>query len=190
MGDGMVLVREGRGGASAGQIINGNERDDIYGRLAERFREDRETIADLRLQAPAGAWVRLGDVAEVSIASGPPQVRRDDVQRRVVIQANVQGRDMGSVVADIQTAIEADVALPGGYAVEIGGQFENQQRAMQRLMLVVPISLLLIALLLYFAFTDIRLVALIMVNIPLAAIGGVVSLYVRGHYLSCLFIPI
>ena len=93
VGDVMELVREGLGGASAGQIINGNERYDIYVRLAERFREDREAIADLRLQAPSGAWVRLGDVAEVSITSGPPQVRRDDVQRRVVIQANVQERD-------------------------------------------------------------------------------------------------
>ncbi|MEM7002869.1 MAG: CusA/CzcA family heavy metal efflux RND transporter, partial [Pseudomonadota bacterium] len=116
VGDVMELVREGLGGASAGQIINGNERYDIYVRLAERFREDRETIADLRLQAPSGAWVRLGDVAEVSIASGPPQVRRDDVQRRVVIQANVHGRDMGSVVADIRQVIAEQVDLPTGYS--------------------------------------------------------------------------
>ena len=80
----------------------------------------------MRLQAPSGAWVRLGDVAEVTIASGPPQVRRDDVQRRVVIQANVQGRDMGSVVADIRKSIDEKLALPTGYSVDIGGQFENQ----------------------------------------------------------------
>ena len=106
------------------------------------------------------------------------------MQRRVVIQANVDGRDMGSVVSDIRNAIDSQVALPGGYAVQIGGQFENQQRAMQRLMLVVPVSLLMIALLLYFAFTNVRLVALIMINIPLAAVGGVLSLYISGHYLS------
>ena len=184
VGDVMELVREGLGGASAGQIINGNERYDIYVRLAERFREDRETIADLRLQAPSGAWVRLGDVAEVSIASGPPQVRRDDVQRRVVIQANVQGRDMGSVVADIRQAIVEQVDLPTGYSVDIGGQFENQQRAQKRLSLVVPVSLGLIALLLYFTFASVGQAMLILVNVPLAVIGGVFSLWISGQYLS------
>lgn len=184
VGDVMQLVREGLGGASAGQIINGNERYDIYVRLAERFRADRETIADLRLQAPNGAWVRLGDVAQVDITSGPPQVRRDDVQRRVVIQANVQGRDMGSVVADIRQAIGEQVVLPTGYSVDIGGQFENQQRAQKRLSLVVPISLGLIALLLYFAFSSVGQAMLILVNVPLAVIGGVFSLWISGQYLS------
>ena len=184
VGDVMELVREGLGGASAGQIINGNERYDIYVRLAERFREDRETIADLRLQAPSGAWVRLGDVAEVSIASGPPQVRRDDVQRRVVIQANVHGRDMGSVVADIRQVIAEQVDLPTGYSIDIGGQFENQQRAQKRLSLVVPVSLGLIALLLYFAFASVGQAMLILVNVPLAVIGGVFSLWISGQYLS------
>ena len=184
VGDVMELVREGLGGASAGQIINGNERYDIYVRLAERFREDRETIADLRLQAPSGAWVRLGDVAEVSIASGPPQVRRDDVQRRVVIQANVHGRDMGSVVADIRQVIAEQVDLPTGYSVDIGGQFENQQRAQKRLSLVVPVSLGLIALLLYFAFASVGQAMLLLVNVPLAVIGGVFSLWISGQYLS------
>ena len=184
VGDMMELVREGLGGASAGQIINGNERYDIYVRLAERFRNSPEKIADLRLQAPSGAWVRLGDVANVSIASGPPQVRRDDVQRRVVIQANVQGRDMGSVVADIQRAIAQQVDLPTGYSVDVGGQFENQQRAQKRLSLVVPISLGLIALLLYFAFASVGQALLILVNVPLAVIGGVFSLWISGQYLS------
>ena len=184
VGDVMELVSEGLGGASAGQIINGNERYDIYVRLDERFRQDRETISDLRLQAPSGAWVRLGDVAEVTISSGPPQVRRDDVQRRVVIQANVQGRDMGSVVADIRQAIAEQVDLPTGYSVDIGGQFENQQRAQKRLSLVVPVSLGLIALLLYFAFGSVGQAMLILVNVPLAVIGGVFSLWVSDQYLS------
>lgn len=184
VGDVMALVSEGLGGASAGQIINGNERYDIYVRLDERFRQDRETISDLRLQAPSGAWVRLGDVAEVTIASGPPQIRRDDVQRRVVIQANVQGRDMGSVVADIRQAIAEQVDLPTGYSVDIGGQFENQQRAQKRLSLVVPVSLGLIALLLYFAFGSVGQAMLILVNVPLAVIGGVFSLWVSDQYLS------
>ena len=182
--DVMSVVRDGLGGAAAGQIINGNERYDIYVRLAKRFREDRDAIADLRLQAPSGAWVRLGDVADVSIESGPPQVRRDDVQRRVVIQSNVQGRDMGSVVADIQDTIASEVNLPPGYSVDIGGQFENQQRAQKRLTIVVPVSLGLIALLLYFAFSSVGQALLILVNVPLAVIGGVFSLWLSGQYLS------
>ncbi|WDD99230.1 efflux RND transporter permease subunit [Thalassomonas actiniarum] len=184
VGDVMEVVSDGLGGREAGQIINANERYDIYVRLQESFRKDQQAISELRLQSPTGAWVRLADVAEVSIEAGPPQVRRDDVQRRVVVQANVQGRDMGSVVADIRQAIAAQVQLPPGYSVDIGGQFESQQRAQKRLSLVVPVSLALIALLLYFAFSSFGQAMLILVNVPLAVIGGIFSLYVSGQYLS------
>ncbi len=184
VGDVMAVVRDGLGGHEAGQIINGNERYDIYVRIDHPFRSNPDAIAELRLQSPTGPWVRLGDVAQVSIESGPPQVRRDDVQRRVVIQANVQGRDMGSVVADIRQAIAEQVPLPAGYSVDIGGQFENQQRAQKRLSMVVPLSLALIALLLYFAFNSVGQALLILVNVPLAVIGGVFSLYLSGQYLS------
>ncbi|MGO3847269.1 MAG: efflux RND transporter permease subunit, partial [Pseudoalteromonas prydzensis] len=184
VGDLMTIVQHGIGGTAAGQIINANERYDIYVRIGAEFRNSPEAIADLRLSSPTGALVRVADVATVNIESGPPQVRRDDVQRRVVIQANVQGRDMGSVVADIRTAINEQVDLPAGYGISIGGQFENQQRAQQRLSIVVPISLALIALLLYFAFGSIGQALLILVNVPLAVIGGVVALYVSGQYLS------
>jgi cobalt-zinc-cadmium resistance protein CzcA len=184
VGDVMRLVRNGIGGQEVGQVINGNERYDIYLRIAKEFRDQQQTIADLRLQAPTGAWVRLGDVADIAIESGPPQVRRDDVQRRVVIQANVQGRDMGSVVKDIREAIASEVDLPAGYSVDIGGQFENQQRAQQRLTIVVPLSIGMIALLLYFAFTSVGQAMLILVNLPLAMIGGIVALYISGQYLS------
>ena len=184
VGDVMNVVRDGIGGVSAGQIINGNERYDIYVRLEQKNRKDKDVISELRLQSPSGAWVRLGDVADISYESGPPQVRRDDVQRRVVIQANVQGRDMGSVVADIRQVISDSVDLPAGYSVAIGGQFENQQRAQQRLSIVLPISLGLIALLLYFAFGSVGQALLILVNVPLAVIGGVFSLYLSEQYLS------
>jgi len=184
VGDVMEVVRDGLGGRAAGQIINGNERYDIYVRLAKEFRDNPQAIADLILQSPSGAWVRMGDVAEITIESGPPQVRRDDVQRRIVIQANIQGRDMGSVVADIRKAIAEKVDLPTGYSVDIGGQFENQQRAQKRLMIVVPLSIGLIALFLYFAFHSVGQAALILVNLPLAMIGGVFALYLSGQYLS------
>ena len=182
--DVMDIVRAGVGGVEAGQIINGNERYDIYVRLGESFRTTPEAIADLRLLSPTGAEVRLGDVAQVSVESGPPQIRRDDVQRRVVIQANIQDRDMGSVVADIRTVIADQVNLPPGYSIDIGGQFENQRRAQKRLGMVVPIALALIALLLYFAFNSVGQAMLILVNVPLAVIGGVFSLYLSGQYLS------
>ncbi len=180
----MNLVSLGLGGASPGQVINGNERYNIYVRLAESARRDAERIRNLRLQAPDGAWVRLADVARVALVSGPPQISRDDVQRRVVVQANVSGRDLGSVVADIQSAIDREVDLPAGYNVDIGGQYENQQRAQQRLMLVVPLAVALIALLLYFAFGSLAQALLILVNVPLALIGGILALAVSGQYLS------
>jgi cobalt-zinc-cadmium resistance protein CzcA len=184
VGDLMSVVRDGIGGSEAGQIINGNERYDIYVRLAKNFRENKNAIADIRMQSPTGAWVRLGDVAQITIESGPPQVRRDDVQRRVVIQANVENRDMGSVVKDIRQVIVDKVDLPTGYTVDIGGQFENQQRAQKRLAIVVPLSIGLIALLLYFAFGSIGQAVLILINLPLAMIGGIFALWITGQYLS------
>lgn len=180
----MSLVSDAIGGQEAGQVINGNERYDIYVRLAREYRKDIEAINSLILQSPDGAWVRLGDVAKVAIESGPPQIRRDDVQRRVVIQSNVEGRDMGGLVAEIDQRIRSDIELPAGYSVVYGGQFENQQRAQARLMIVVPLSLGLIFLLLYFAFNSVGQALLIMLNVPLALIGGIAALFVSGQYLS------
>ncbi len=180
----MDLVSGSIGGRSAGQVINGNERYDIYVRLGEQYRNNVEAIRSLILQAPNGAWVKLGDVAEVKIESGSPQIRRDDVQRRVVIQANVEGRDMGGLVAELQQRIDNEITMPAGYTVVFGGQFKNQQRAQARLMLVVPLSLGLIFLLLYFAFNSAGQAMLIMLNVPLALIGGIAALYFTGQYLS------
>ncbi len=180
----MDLVSDGIGGTEAGQVIRGNERYDIYVRLAPEYRKDVESLRELTLEAPGGAWVRLGEVADVVIESGPPQIRRDDVQRRVVIQSNVEGRDMGGLVKELRERIAEEIDLPPGYSVVFGGQFENQERAQQRLMIVVPLSLGLIFLLLYFAFHSVGQALLIMINVPLALIGGIVALYVTGQYLS------
>lgn len=120
VGQVMALVSDAIGGKTAGQVINGNERYDVYVRLAHPYRDSIETISNLILQSPKGAWVRLGNVATVQIESGAPQIRRDNVQRRVVIQANVEGRDMGSVVTEIQQKIE-QMKLPPGYTVMYGG---------------------------------------------------------------------
>ena len=180
----MSLVSNQIGGTSAGQVINGNERYDIYVRLAKEYRDSVQGIRNLLLRGPNGEWVKLGDVASVQIESGPPQIRRDDVQRRVVIQTNVEGRDMGSIVAEIKNKINAQADLPNGYTVVYGGQFKNQIRAQERLMVVVPLSLALIFLLLYFAFNSLGQALLIMVNVPLALIGGIVALFISGQYLS------
>lgn len=184
VGQVMSLISDQIGGKTAGQIISGNERYDIYVRLAKEYRDSAQAIRDLLLRAPNGAWVKLGDIASVQIESGPPQIRRDDVQRRVVIQANVVGRDMGSVVSEIKSKINATADLPSGYTVVYGGQFKNQERAQARLMIVVPFSLVLIFLLLYFAFNSLGQALLIMVNVPLALIGGVIALFISGQYLS------
>lgn len=180
----MDMVSDAIGGHVAGQVIQGNERYDIYVRLAQAHRDDLDAIAGLLLKASNGAMVRLGEVASVAIEAGPPQIRRDDVQRRVVIEVNVDGRDMGGLVAELRERIVKEVQLPPGYSVVFGGQFENQERAQQRLMIVVPLSLGLIFLLLYFAFNSIGQAMLIMLNVPLALIGGIVALFVSGQYLS------
>jgi len=180
----MELVSDAIGGQSAGQVISGNERYDIYVRVAQQYRDSMTAIQDLLLQAPNGAWVPLRTVAQVGIESGPPQIRRDDVQRRVVIQTNVEDRDMGGLVAELGARIRAEIELPPGYTVVFGGQFENQQRAQARLMIVVPLSLALIFLLLYFAFNSVGQALLIMFNVPLALIGGIAALYFSGQYLS------
>ncbi len=184
VGQVMSLVSDSIGGIEAGQVINGNERYDINIRLDEKYRHNVEAIRNLVLKSPQGAWVKLREVAGVNIESGPPQIRRDDVQRRVVIQSNVEGRDMGGLVAELRTRINEEIDLQPGYTVVFGGQFENQQRAQKRLMIVVPLSLGLIFLLLYFAFSSVGQAFLIMLNVPLALIGGITALSITGQYLS------
>ncbi len=182
--DVMSLIADAIGGASAGQVISGNERYNIYVRLVKAYRQSPEAIGNLILQAPNGAWVRLADVASIGLEQGAPMIKRDDVQRRVVIQSNVEDRDMGSLVAELDQRIQDEIDLPPGYTVVFGGQFENQQRAQARLMIVVPLSLLMIFLLLYFMFHSVGQAALIMLNVPMALIGGILALFVSGQYLS------
>ncbi|MEE9352606.1 MAG: CusA/CzcA family heavy metal efflux RND transporter [Thiotrichaceae bacterium] len=184
VGEIMSLVSNSIGGVEAGQIISGNERYDIYVRLDEQYRNNVKAIRNLIIKSPQGAWVKLHEVASVSIESGAPQIRRDDVQRRVVIQSNIEGRDMGGLVAELRERINTEIELPASYSVVFGGQFENQQRAQKRLMIVIPLSLGLIFLLLYFAFHSVGQALLVMLNVPLALIGGIVALSVTGQYLS------
>jgi heavy metal efflux system protein len=133
---------------------------------------------------PGGNKIPLGYLADITIEDGPVQITRESAKRQVVVQANVEGRDMVSFVNDVQTAIETKMELPSGYSVTYGGQFENQQRAAQRLSLVVPVSIVLIFVMLFITFRSVSQAGLIILNIPFAMIGGIVALYLSGLYLS------
>ena len=125
-------------------------------------------------------WVRLADVAEISEESTPEVVQREDAQRRLVVQCNVRGRDVGSFVEDAQDIIAANVDLPVGYFLEWGGQFEHQERAMHRLAIVTPTALLLIFLINFMTFRSLRLSMLVLLLAPFATVGGVAALWLRG----------
>lgn len=181
--DVMTLISQGIGGANAGQVIVANERYDIQVRLDAKERSDPNAIGNIRLLSPTGAWLTLSQLASIEYQQGPAQIRRDDVQRRIVVQANVSGRDMGGVVKDIQAQLDR-LTLPTGYSVSIGGQYESQQRANLRLMFVIPMALMGVIILLYLAFHSIIQTLIVTCAIPLSMIGGVLALYWSGLYLS------
>ena len=172
------------GGNDVGQVFEGVRRFDINLRLQEPYRGDIDEIAGLIIPGPGGTSVPLSEVADVKVVTGPKQISHDNGQRRIVIQLNVRGRDMGSFVAEAQQQIAAKVKLPSGYSLTWGGQFENQQRAMKRLAIIVPITIALIYLLLFSSFGSLKQAALIILNVPFAMIGGILGLFVSRQYLS------
>ena len=180
----LEIVELAVGGEVIDQIYLNNRRFGLHVRFQEPFRSEPEAISNILVKTEDDRLVPLSQVAEVRKVVGPVQINREQNQRRWMIQANVRERDMGSVVADIRQAIAENVKLPAGYYIDFGGQFENQQRAMKRLFIIVPLAVLLIFLMLYLTFDDIRTALLIIVNVPLSLIGGIVGLYVCGEYLS------
>ena len=180
----LEVVELAIGGEVIDQVYLNTRRFGIHVRFGQQYREDPEAIANLLVHTSEGIMIPLSQVANISTVVGPIQINREKNQRRWVISANVRGRDLGSVVADIKDAVTEKITLPVGYYVEYGGQFENQQRAMNRLGLIVPITIGLILLLLYLSLGSWRYATLIFVNVPLALIGGVLGLYVTGEYLS------
>ena len=177
-------IRAAVGGQEAGQVFEGIRRFDILVRYAPEARDSPEAIRDILVTSADGLRVPLTDLAEISRISGPRQITREDTQRFITIQNNVVGRDIGSFVADAQAAIDAEVALPPGYFTTWGGSFRLAQEANKRLALVVPLTLLLICLLLYLSFNSLKNTLLILLNIPLALVGGVVALWIAGENLS------
>ncbi len=177
-------VRAAVGGETAGQIFEGIRRFDIFVRFALPYRSDPDAIADLLVEAPGGVHVPLSQIAHIEELVGPRQITREQNQRFITVQLNVVDRDIGSFVEEAQAAIERAVDLPPGYLVTWGGQFRLQQEANQRLAVVVPISLLVVFLLLFSSFNQLGSCILILLNVPLALVGGVVSLWLSGQNLS------
>ncbi|MBT1711438.1 CusA/CzcA family heavy metal efflux RND transporter [Fulvivirgaceae bacterium PWU5] len=167
-------------GKAAGLVYENERRFDLVVRLAEQSRQRIEDVQDLYVSGPNGLQVPLQQLADVRFEEGPNQIQREDAKRRIIVGFNVRGRDIASVVKEVQEKIAANVKFPPNYYVTYGGQFENLQEAQRRLSVAVPVALLLIFLLLYFTFGSVRQSLLIFTAIPLAAIGGVFALVVRG----------
>src|SRR6185437_7105961 len=171
-------------GIAAGEVFEGQWRFPIMVRFPDDRRTDVETIAALWVTAPDGSRIPLRELADIRIVEGPAQISREHASRRIVIEANVVGRDLVGAVEEAQTGVARLVRLPPGYYLTWGGQFENQQKAMARLDVVVPLVIGLIFLLLYFKFGNLRHAALILLAIPFAMVGGLIALLVGGLYLS------
>jgi heavy metal efflux system protein len=171
-------------GKAASQLYEENRSFDITVRLPEEKRNSLEAIRNLLITTKTGANVPLEQLAEVKMVEGPVQISRQDGVRRIGIEMNITGRDIGGFVAEAKQKIRKNVKLPAGYYLTWGGQFENQQRAMKKLMIIGPVAIGLIVLLLYVTFQSIRLALLVLSNLPFALIGGVFSLFISGQYLS------
>lgn len=172
------VVTMGFAGVSAGTVFEGERQFDLVVRFAEPFRKDISHLENAAIQLPTGGSVPLHELAKISYTKGPAKISRDNTQRRVVIGVNVRNRDLQSVVDDIQ-GIVAKIDIPEGYRVDYGGQFENLQQARARLLIAVPVALILIFVLLYFAFSSARDAFMIYTAIPFSAIGGVLLLWAR-----------
>lgn len=162
------------------QAVDGAYNIAITVQYPDRVRSSPEAIASITVPTPTGALIPLAQIADIRREAGPVQVSREQAQRLVIVQANVRGRDLGGYVADVQDAIRDRADLPAGVFLTYGGQFENQERAMKRLRLVVPLSIALIALLLYASLQSWKLASLVLLNLPFAAVGGIVALWIRG----------
>lgn len=178
------LIEIAVGGRVVTDVIEGNRRTSVLLRYPEGARASPEAVAALLITAPTGGRIPLSSLADIREVDGPVAIARESARRQVVVQANVEGRDVVGFVEQVRAAIDGEVKLPPGYYVTYGGQFENQQRAAARLALVVPVSIALIFLLLFMTFRSVRQAGLIILNIPFALIGGVISLYFSGLYLS------
>jgi cobalt-zinc-cadmium resistance protein CzcA len=177
-------METGVGGMSATEVIDDRRRFPVVVRLGSTYRSTPEEVGQTLMRTPAGGTVTLSQLAKVRIVEGPEVIDHEGGQRYVVVQSNVRGRDLGSFVAEVRRTVSETVALPSGYYITYGGQFENQSRATRRLSLIVPLVLLLIAGLLYASFGTVRHALLVMLNVPFALVGGIGALWLRGIHLN------
>ena len=173
------IVQSAFAGGIAGTIFEGEKRFDLVVRLSSHNRKDITDVQNLFINLPSGAQIPLREVADVSYKAGPMQISRDNTNRRTYVGINVRGRDVKSLVGEIKTKLDAQLELPSGYFIRYGGAFENLERASNRLQTVVPIALLLIFILIYFALKSLPQTLMIYIAIPMATIGGVVALWLR-----------
>jgi len=178
------VIETAIGGKAVTTVPEGDRRTDVVVRLPRAYSARVENLRDLPLLTPSGERVLLREVARIDLVAGPARISRENGKRRVVVELNVVGRDIGGFVEEARRLIDENVEMPTGYFVTWGGQFEQQQRAMARLKVMVPVAFLLIFILLYLNFRSTRPVWLILANIPLALVGGVVGLKLSGMYLS------
>jgi cobalt-zinc-cadmium resistance protein CzcA len=171
-------------GKSATQVYEGERRFESVVRLPTNLRDSVEDVRELLISSPDGPRVPLKDLATVKVVEGPALINRSMGKRRIVVGVNVQNRDLGGYVQELQSKVGQQVQLPEGYYIEWGGQFHNMQRALHHLMIIVPITIAAIFFLLFVLFNSVRFAALIITVLPLASIGGVLALFVSGEYLS------
>ena len=183
----VLNVIETIGGKKVGTVLEGQKRFDLQLRLSQNARATVDQIGDLLIAASSQGESRLiplSQLATLTVEEGPAQISRDNISRRISVEANVRGRDLGSFVAEAQDTLAQELDLPAGWYMRWGGQFENLQTATQRLVLLVPLALLLIFIMLYSTFQSGRLAALIYLNVPLAITGGIFALVLRGYPFS------
>ncbi len=178
------IIETAVGGKVATEIQEGQLRVGVQVRFPEERRNSLQTIGNILVEASGGRRIPLADLTTITEEEGPVQISRDDARRRIVVEFNVEGRDIGGLVAEAQSLLAARLNLPPGYYLTWGGAFENQERAMRRLMLIVPVTIAVIFLLLFLTFNSVRYAALIILNLPLALIGGILGLLITGLYLS------
>jgi len=179
-----AFIRQAITGAVVGDVFEGEMASRILVRLDKRYQEDREALGNLLIRTPSGSHVPLDNLADIEMVTGLRQISRENTQRYISVQCNVRGRDVGTFVRDAQTAVGAAVSLPPGYRLSWGGQFELQQAANRRLAIAIPVTLVLVLSMIYGLFGSLRMALLIMLNVPLALVGGVLALAAFGENVS------
>ena len=178
------LIETAFGGNEVGQLYEGQRRFAIVVRYPSEYRNSIQAIRNSTLKTSDGTLVPLSAVASIELLDSPPTISREFGKRRVVVGANVSGRDLGGFVQEVQRRVDAELTLPDGYYLSWGGQFENMERAMATLTVIVPLTIAAIFFLLFMLFNSVRLASLIILVLPFASIGGVIALFVSGEYIS------